>query len=87
MFDYELIKENNTIRITGMRGSETRVYVPDCLAGHPVTEIGPYAFSGSRITLLDLPQSIRLCPCFHRLQLIDAHNLLLCGRVQCVDCV
>ena len=59
MFDYELIKENNTIRITGIRGSESRVYVPDCLAGHPVTEIGPYAFSGSRITLLDLPQSIR----------------------------
>ena len=59
MFDYERIEKDNTIRITGMRGNASQVYVPDMLDGHAVTEIGPYAFSGSRITLLDLPRSIR----------------------------
>ena len=52
MFDYERIEKDNTIRITGMRGNASQVYVPDMLDGHAVTEIGPYAFSGSRITLL-----------------------------------
>ena len=59
MFEYERIEKDNTIRITGMHGSARRVSVPDCLDGYPVTEIGPYAFSGNSITLLDLPRSIR----------------------------
>ena len=54
MFEYERIEKDNTIRITGMRGSARRVSIPDQLDGHTVTEIGPYAFSGSGITLLDL---------------------------------
>ena len=72
MFEYERIEKDNTIRITGMRGSARRVSIPDQLDGHTVTEIGPYAFSGSGITLLDLPRSIR---CMGRYALYNCSEL------------
>ena len=59
MFEYERIEKDSSIRITGYHGADKKVEVPDILNGLPVTEIGPYAFSGSDITLLDLPASIR----------------------------
>lgn len=59
MFTYERTEKDTGIRITGFTGSEKRIEVPDHLEGLPVTEIGAYAFSDSRITLLDLPASVR----------------------------
>lgn len=69
MFTYEKIDEDQHIKITGYRGTNPRVEVPDCLEGFPVTEIGAYAFSESSITLLDLPHTVQkmgryaLCHC------------------------
>lgn len=58
MFDYEITEKDNTIRITAYHGGP-RAEVPDTLNGTPVTEIGPYAFSRTEITLLDLPKTVR----------------------------
>ena len=40
-------------------GEETRVEVPPEIDGFAVTEIGDYAFSGSSITHLELPRTVR----------------------------
>lgn len=58
MFDHEITEKDRSIRITAYHGG-ARAEVPDTIAGAPVTEIGPYAFSRTEITLLDLPCTVR----------------------------
>ena len=58
MYQYELTRDSSGVRILSYDSSESIAEVPESLLGLPVTEIAPYAFSGSDITVLDLPKSV-----------------------------
>ena len=56
MYAYE--ETSGGIRVTGYTGEEKNAEVPASLEGKPVTQIGPYAFSGTQIRSLSLPPGI-----------------------------
>ncbi len=58
MVEYELTRDGG-LRITGCGIREGRVEVPSAIAGRAVTQIGDYAFAGSKITALSLPSTVR----------------------------
>ena len=51
---------DGSVRITDYTGSDKELTVPDTLDGHPVTEIGPWAFAGLSVTSVSLPEGIRV---------------------------
>ena len=48
------------LRLTGYRGSETVLTLPDTLDGQPVLEIGPGCFRDSGLTEVTIPHGIRV---------------------------
>ena len=58
-FTYKLVSEGEA-EITGYRGMETRVVIPEVLNELSVVGIGDYAFSGkSQITAVEIPDSVQ----------------------------
>lgn len=58
MFEYEM-QDSGTVRITRYTGNGLQVDVPSVLDGHPVTELGDYAFSGLPVNAVSLPVSLK----------------------------
>ena len=57
-YTYVLLEDGGA-RITGYDGEDAELTVPDELDGHPVREIGDYAFSGCEsLTAVTLPDSL-----------------------------
>ncbi len=50
--------EENSITITGYFGDEDVINIPSVIAGIPVNHIAPYAFEGSSVTIVNLPETI-----------------------------
>ncbi|MDO4808578.1 MAG: hypothetical protein Q4A04_01230 [Eubacteriales bacterium] len=50
--------EDRSITITGYFGDDAVVNVPSMIAGLPVNHIAPYAFEGTGVTIVNLPETI-----------------------------
>jgi beta-glucosidase len=56
--DFEYTIENDIITITGYRGSEKNVNIPETINGLPVAVIGSGAFARNRLTSVTLPGTV-----------------------------
>ena len=50
--------EDRSITITGYFGDDTVVNIPSMIAGLPVNHIAPYAFEGTGVAIVNLPETI-----------------------------
>ncbi|MCL2044499.1 MAG: leucine-rich repeat domain-containing protein [Treponema sp.] len=57
-FEFRLLENGRAVEITGYVGSNETVRIPPRIMGVPVTSIGPYAFAGTGLTDVILPDSI-----------------------------
>ena len=55
---FKLAKNNSGYTITGYKGSDPDVYIPDAIAGNPVTEIGKKAFAKQSVVRVVIPESV-----------------------------
>ena len=56
--DFEYITENGSITITGYKGSEMNITIPEKINGLPVSAIGARAFHRLRLTGINFPNTI-----------------------------
>ena len=80
MYSYEIT--DGEIRITGYKGGEKNAEVPSLLEGRPVTQIGPYAFSGTPIRSLSLPPGIIRMGRYALYNCADLEELSFYGRLK-----
>ena len=57
-YTYENGDYDNTIKITGYNGTDTKIEIPSKINGKTVTEISSYAFNGSPIESVILPNTV-----------------------------
>ena len=58
--NWEYTQVEGGLRLTGYRGTETELTLPDTLAGQPVIEIGAGCFRESGLTEVTIPHGIRV---------------------------
>lgn len=57
--EFEYVKENGGVTITGYTGSQTSLRVPESIEGLPVLKIGKNAFADSKLKSVTLPSCCR----------------------------
>lgn len=58
-FEYEQL-DDGSVMITAYKGTETNLNMPDKLDHHPVSAIGLYAFGGSDLESITIPDSVSI---------------------------
>ncbi|MCL2319754.1 MAG: leucine-rich repeat domain-containing protein [Treponema sp.] len=57
--EFEYKKENKGLTITGYKGSDKKVVIPETINGVPVTRIGYQAFAYNQLTNVSIPNSVK----------------------------
>ena len=57
-YDYKLVNSGKSVVITGYKGNNTNIKIPEKIVNKPVVAIDSYAFKNSQITSVVIPDSV-----------------------------